>query len=241
MGDIAASQNMLLGALTEGDAACLEPHLEAVDMPRRHVLERADQPVEHVYFPDTGLASTVAKAPLGRLIEVGIIGREGCTGSAVVMGNDRASYDSFMQIAGAGRRIESDALRRCMAESATLQTSLLHFVQAFTIQIGQTALSNAQAKLEERLCRWLLMCQDRVGEDELALTHEFLATMLGVRRAGVTTAIHILEGRGLVRARRGHVTILDRAGLEGVAEGYYGLPEREYERLVGVSLRASRS
>jgi CRP-like cAMP-binding protein len=126
-----------------------------------------------------------------------------------------------------------------METSATLRPVLLKFVQAFLVQTAQTAVANAQARLEERLCRWLLMCHDRVDTDTLPLTHAFLATMLGVRRAGVTTALHLLEGRGLIRATRGCIEIVDREGLKKGASGTYGTPEREYQRLVGVSLRGS--
>ena len=128
-----------------------------------------------------------------------------------------------------------------MDANPTLRLFFLHYVQALLIQTSHTALANAQAQIEERLCRWLLMCHDRVDGDDLPLTHEFLATMLGVRRAGVTTAVHALEGRGLIRAERSSIQVLDREGMEVRADGTYGIPEADYERLVGVSLRESRS
>src|SRR6185436_19982742 len=142
--------------------------------------------------------------------------------------------ECFMQIAGAGLRIKAHDVRRAMAASASLHRHLLRFVQAFMIQMGQTALANACHVIEQRLARWLLMCHDRVDGDELATTHEFLSLMLGVRRAGVTVALQAFEERGLIATQRGQVTVLNRAKLEGVAGDSYGAAEAEYERLIGL-------
>jgi hypothetical protein len=161
------------------------------------------------------------------------------SGGEVVMGDNRAVHECFMQIAGYGHRISSEALREAMDVSPTLRLFLLRFVLSQQVQTEHTALANAQAQLEERLCRWLLMCHDRVDGDVLELTHEFISTMLGVRRAGVTLAIHMLEGRGLIQAERGRIRVADREGLEAGAGGIYGKPEAEFERLVGISLTRS--
>ena len=236
-----ATTNHLLRALSAEDAALLVPHLETVELGQRFVLERSQVPISHIYFPTAGIASTVASAGRDRLGEVGLFGRDGMSGTCVVMDDDRTPHESFMQVAGEGQRIASVRLREAMNESPTLRRVFLRFVKVMLVQTGQTAVANAQARLENRLCRWLLMCHDRVDGDSLAITHEFLAMMLGVRRAGVTTATHLLESRGLIRAIRGSIEILDRAGLEECAEGIYGVPEAEYERLVGVSPRESRS
>jgi CRP-like cAMP-binding protein len=152
----------------------------------------------------------------------------------ILLGTDRTPHECFIQTLGAGLRIRADDLRRAMASSASLHQHLLRFVQAFTIQMGQTALSNGSHTIEERLARWLLMCHDRVDGDELSTTHEFLSLMLGVRRAGVTLALQALEGRGLVSTKRGQVTVLDRAKLEEVAGDSYGVAEAEYARLIGL-------
>lgn len=142
-----------------------------------------------------------------------------------------------MQVGGEGIRISSNDLREAMDASPTLRLSFLRFVQSLRVQTEQTALANAQAQLEERLCRWLLMCHDRLDGDDLPATHEFLATMLGVRRAGVTTGIQTLQSRGLIRATRGSIEIIDRDGMAVCADGIYGVPEAEYQRLVGVNFR----
>ena len=233
--------NCLLGSLPPDDFALIESQLEPVELARRLVLERPQVPIEHVYFPNRGIASIVAGAGRDRRVEVGLFGREGMSGAAVVMGDDRSPQECFVQVAGEGQRITSEGLREAMGTSPTLRLFLLHYVQALLVQTGHTALANAQAQIEERLCRWLLMCHDRVEGDELPLTHEFLATMLGVRRAGVTTAVHALAGRGLIRALRASIEILDRKGLEVCADGIYGVPEAVYQRLVGVSFREAKS
>jgi len=228
-----AFKNRLLQSLSASDVVAVSPRLKPVDLPLRFDLERPNKPIEHVYFLETGLASVVARGPRKRQLEVGMMGREGMTGQVVVLGDDRSPHSTFMQMAGNGHRLASDDLRRLMAESDTLRAVLLRYVQAFLIQSTHTAMSNGSARLEERLARWLLMAHDRTEGDQLALIHEFLALMLGVQRPGVTVAIHSLEGRGLIRATRGNITVLDRKGLEAAANDSYGAPETEYRRLFG--------
>jgi CRP-like cAMP-binding protein len=225
--------NRLLTALSSADQDRIQPYLEPVPLNVRFVLEAPNKPIEHVYFPESGVASMIAIGNHDRRIEVGLFGREGVSGSTVILGNDRSPHETFMQIAGAGQRIAADDLRRVMRESPSLHQLLLRYVQAFMIQTAHTALSNGRAKIEERLARWLLMSQDRVA-DELPLTHEFLSLMLGVRRPGVTDTLNALAGRGLIRTTRSLITIVDREGLEESAGGCYGIPEREYQRLIGV-------
>lgn len=225
--------NHLLRSLGPKDAALLDGRLEVVDLPRRHVLERPQVPISHAYFPDAGVGSVVALTTRGRRIEAGLFGREGMSGLSVVMGSDRSPHETFMQVEGAGRRVSVADLEGAMGRSATLRGHLLRFCQVMMVQTAHTALANGQANIEERLARWLLMCRDRSDGDELELTHEFLALMLGVRRAGVTVAMGLLDRRGLVRAHRGGCAVLDREGLEELADGIYGVPEAEYRRLLG--------
>ena len=226
-------QNRLLARLAPKDFDALRPHLEAVDLPLRFDLEKPGRRIESVYFPETGFASVVAIQTKDTAVEVGLIGCEGMTGVAVVLGNHQSPNSTYMQVAGAGHRISSDALRTAMAKNAGLQPILLKFVQAFMVQTTQTAICNARSLLDERLARWILMAHDRCTGATIALTHEFLALMLGVRRAGVTETLHALVKRGLVKSGRGEVTVLDRAGLEASAGDSYGVPEREYRRLLG--------
>jgi CRP-like cAMP-binding protein len=233
-------RNQLVQALPAEDLAVLEPHLEHVVLPLRHPLETPNKPIQHVFFLDSGLASYVARANGGQKVEVGMVGREGLTGLGVVMGNDRSANECFIQGAGEGWRIASDDLRGIMQQRPSVRLLFLHYVQVFMLQASHTALANARAKLEERLARWLLMAQDRMDGNELPLKHDFLAMMLGVRRAGVTTAIHELEAEGLIRAKRGCIIVQDRAGLEETANGFYGTPEAEYERLMTEAKRQRR-
>ena len=226
-------RNRVLSRLSVSDLRLLRPHLEPADLSVRQRLEVPDRRIEHIYFIEHGVASVVASDLGNQRIEVGIIGREGVTGLPVVMGTDRSPNDTYMQIAGDGLRIGAGNLRREMGQSATLRRCLLNYAHAFMIQTGQTAIANGRRTIEERLARWLLMAHDRVDGDELPLTHDFLAVMLGVRRSGVTAVLRRLEKRKLLRATRGVITIADRQGLEQTSKGAYGVPEAEFRRLFG--------
>jgi len=226
-------KNQLLARLEPEDAQLLESHLKHVELGLRQPIEQPNRPIKYVYFPESGMVSVVTNGARKKQLEVGIIGREGVTGLTVILGNDRSPHSTYVQMAGHGYRITADDLRGAMRKSPTLHGALLHYVQAFMTQTAHTAASNGSAKLEERLARWLLMAHDRMDGDELPLVHEFLALMLGVRRPGVTVAVHTLEAQGLIRAMRGNINIVDRAGLEELAGAAYGVPEAEYRRLMG--------
>jgi CRP-like cAMP-binding protein len=221
--------NRLLSHLSASDLKLLMPHLEAVDLHVRQQLELPNQPIEHVYFPEDGIASVVGGN--GKL-EIGIIGREGVTGLMIVLGNDRSPYETFVQVEGTAQRVTADHLRKAMGKSSELRDLMLRYVQAFMIQTSQTAIANGTSYLPVRLARWLLMCEDRLASKQIPLTHEFFAIMLGVQRPGVTIAIQELEGRGLIRAARGVITIVDRPVMMGLAGDTYGVAEREYARRI---------
>jgi CRP-like cAMP-binding protein len=230
---ISPYRNELLRRLSADDFTLLKPHIEQCSLPKKMYLERQRKPIEFVYFPEEGIASTVAKIRLGRDAEVGVIGYEGMTGTAMVMADERSPHDCYMQVAGRGHRIAAAAFTDVLAESPTLRSLLLRFTQSLSIQTSYTALVNVRCSLEQRLSRWLLMCGDRVPGDSIDITHDFLSIMLGVRRPGVTVATQILEGKGLIRATRGNIVIRDREGLIASADGGYSEPEAEYERLIG--------
>jgi CRP-like cAMP-binding protein len=223
--------NKLLLLLSDEALASLGP-MQRVDLPLREKLEIADEPITHVYFLDSGLASVVAEIPDIGSIEVGMVGNEGMTGLAVVEQDTRSPFETFIQGAASASRFEADHVRAALEESAEVRSVFLRYARTFAIQVGATAFANGQAKLEARLCRWLLMVGDRLG-NSFNVTHEFLGLMLAVRRSGVTLALQLLEGKGLIRAARGSITIVDRAGLVANANGAYGLPEREYRRIMG--------
>ncbi|MSU91570.1 helix-turn-helix domain-containing protein [Rhodobacteraceae bacterium 2CG4] len=197
------------------------------------VLESANRSIESVYFPVSGIGSIIALGTNGRRVESGLFGRDGMSGTSVLIGADRSPNDTLMQVPGHGQSIPVDRLNDLMEQNPALRRHLTRYVQALMIQTAHTALSNVHAKLEDRLARWILMCHDRIDGNSLAQTHEFLSIMLGVRRAGVTIGIHILEGKGMIRATRGRIQILDREGLEAEAEQIYGVPEAEYSRFYG--------
>jgi CRP-like cAMP-binding protein len=225
-------RNQLLSGMIPADLDLLRPHLEPLEMKVSHSIEQPDRPVQHVYFIEEGIASVVALAGDKREVEVGLIGREGVTGIVVIMGNDRSPHKIYTQLHGYALRIDSAKFREALDRSETLHKLLLNFVQSFMVQTGATAIANARATVEQRLARWVLMAHDRMDGDEMALTHEFLSIMLGVRRPGVTIAMNALAKRSLLRASRGRVTVLNRKGLEKLAGGFYGGPEKELRRLM---------
>jgi CRP-like cAMP-binding protein len=224
------SSNGVLSGVAPADRARLTPFLVAIELPVRKQLEARHRRIEHVYFLTSGMASVVVSGGSNHTVEVGIIGPESMTGMAVVLGADRSPHETFIQSAGEGWRIEAAMLDRAMRESPSLHRHLLRHVQAFMIQMSFTALANARYKIDERLARWLLMASDRAGP-QVSLTHEFLSLMMGVRRPGVTSALNALEERGVIAAKRGIITICDRDGLIEIANGSYGAPEAELERL----------
>ena len=184
-------------------------------------MEGRNKRIDYVYFVEAGFASVVANGSSKPSIEVGIIGREGMTGLAIVMGQQRASHDTYVQVAGKGQRIKSSKLREAYERSNSLHRAMLHYAHAFLLQTTTTALANGRSNIEERLARWLLMADDRIDGDQLPLTHEFLSLMLGVRRSGVTTALQALEKKGLISRKRGTILILDRKALEMRSNGTY--------------------
>lgn len=228
-----SARNGILARLSRGDFALLESQLEAVKLPLRKQLESQNKRIDYAYFIEAGFASVVADGSGGLRIEVGLIGREGVTGLAIIMGTDRSPNETFMQAAGKGQRISASNLRKAMEQSPTLHRSLLHYGHAFLVQTAHTAMANGRSKMEARLARWLLMAHDRLDGDELPLTHEFLAIMLGVRRPGVTVALKTLESQHLIQAHRGLISIINRKGLEQRSNGAYGAPEAELRRLLG--------
>jgi CRP-like cAMP-binding protein len=225
--------NILLRKMSQNELRLLEGHMERVKLPFRMNLEHRGRPIEFIYFLEAGIATLVARMPKGRDVEVGLIGYEGMTGAAAVLGDECAAHECFMQMAGEGLRVPIAALTLAASRSTQLRSLLLRYAQSLYIQATYCALSNVRSKFEERLARMLLRCHDRVKGDTLLLTHEVLAVMLGVRRPGVTLGLHILEGESLIRASRGEIIIRNREGLIKRTNGSYGVPVAEYRRLIG--------
>ena len=225
-------RNRLLSALAPDDYALIEPNLERVGLEPLVVLIEANRPIQHVVFPESGIVSTIANTDEGK-IEVGLIGREGMVGVPVILGVDQVPHLSMVQGAGEGLRISTPDLRAAIEARPSIFRPFGLFVHSLIVQMGQTAYANVTFNIEARLARWILMTQDRTGGDEFLLTHEFLSTMLGVRRPGVTTATHALEGMGSIRNRRGRIEVLDREKLLELAGDAYQVAEDEYERVLG--------
>ena len=229
----ARATNRLLQALNDADFALLEPHLNEVVLGKGLDLIEAHSPVRFSWFLCSGLASVVATTASGSQAEVGVVGREGMVATATIHGADEMPLRVFMQLPGAGWRLRAEDLRAAIKASASLERLMLLYAESFTLQIAGTALAYATRTIEERLARWLLMCDDRVDDGMVPLTHEQLSSMLGVRRAGVTVALQSLEGAGMVGTRRGAIQNTDRASLLRLTGDAYGGPELDYERLIG--------
>jgi CRP-like cAMP-binding protein len=229
----ARQRNRLLAALSPADLALLQPHLTFLAVEVRHEIERPNRRIESVYFMEAGIASVVAVQADKTQVEVGLVGPEGMTGTAVVLGGDQTPHSTYIQVAGEAQWMKADQLRKAMRASDSLRALLLKYVQTFMVQTTHTAIANARAHIDRRLARWILMAQDRTGNKILPLTHEFLALMLGVRRPGVTETLQSLKRQKLIETGRNQIVVLNRNGLEKMAGYSYGVPEKEYRRLIG--------
>jgi len=226
--------NGLLDALTPDQLARLRPHWRAEALHLNHTLQMRGKPVESVYFPTSGMISIVAVMRDGASVEVGIAGREGMLGVQAVLGDDNSLNEAMVQIPGTALRLPADLLRREAEASSQLRDVLLRYVQAYLNSATQSAACNRAHLLEQRLARWLLTARDRAGSDRLPLTHEFIAMMLGVRRAGVTVAAQSLQTAGLIHYAHGRISIADREGLEVAACECYEVTKKDYARLLGI-------
>jgi CRP-like cAMP-binding protein len=226
--------NHLLRRLPDIEFALLAPRLNRIGLQHRHMLAPAGQPMEQVYFLESGIASVVMTSANADPTEVGIIGREGFSGIPVLLRTGRSPHDIYMQVDGSSALAISPAsLREALVQSPPLEDLLLHYVQAFMAQTAASAVANAHLRVEARLARWLLMCHDRVDGDDVRLTHEFISMMIATQRTRVTMTLHVLEGAGAILSTRGRVKIVDRQKLESIAGDGYGHPETEYRRVIG--------
>lgn len=230
---IPTTANQILNALTPAEYERLAIYLEPINLALGEVLCHPDQPIRHVYFPNNGTISLVSTFEDGGSVEVGMVGNEGMFGVSVFLGSISTPLEAVVQLPGDGLRMRADVLKKEFQKGGQMQDILLRYTQAFITQIAQTAACNQAHPVEGRLVRWLLMCQDRSHSSILSLTHEFIATMLGTRRAGVTVAAGLLQGRGLIKYNRGQITILDRKGLESASCECYPIVRKEFVRLVG--------
>ena len=224
--------NRLLAALPGEAYERLRPALEPVAFGLSEVVYDAGRRMAHVYFPTSSVVSLIYTMEDGATAEMGLVGNEGVVGIALFMGGDTTPNQAVAQVAGGALRIKAAAMLEEFRRGGQFQLALLRYTQALITQISQTAVCNRLHPVEKRLCRWLLLTRDRVPSDELLMTQEFIAHMLGVRREGVTAAAHHLQKTGLIRYARGHITILDRPGLEAAVCECYGVVKTELDRLL---------
>ena len=224
--------NRLLAALPAEVYGRLRPALEPAAVALGEVVYDIGKRMEHIYFPTTAVVSLIYTMEDGATAEMGLVGNEGVVGIALFMGGETTPNQAVAQVAGGGCRMKPQTLLEEFRRGGPFQLALLRYTQALMTQISQTAVCNRLHPVEKRLCRWLLLTRDRVPSDELLMTQEFIAHMLGVRREGVTAAARRLQEEGMIRYTRGHITILDRVRLEAAVCECYGVVKAEFDRLL---------
>ncbi len=225
-------QNHFMAVLPVNDYVRMLPHMELVSMSVGEVVQEAGMPIEWIYFPITSVVCLGYITENGASPAVGLVGNEGFVGTAFVMGSESSSTRAVVQSAGLGYRIRASLVKKELQRNGEFMRMALLYCQAFITQISQTAVCNRLHSVDQQLCRWLLMSMDRLAVNEIHLTHELIANMLGVRREGVTQAAGKLQAKGYIQYSRGKIRILDRAGIESEVCECYGVVNSEYVRLL---------
>jgi CRP-like cAMP-binding protein len=225
-------QNHLLAVLPESERARLFTHLEWVPLPLGEALYESGDRLNHVYFPTTAIVSLLYVMENGASAEIAVVGNEGMVGIAVLMGGESMPNRAVVQSGGHAYRLKGSLLKQAFNRPGALQHLLLRYTQALLTQMAQTAVCNRHHSVDQQLCRWLLLSLDRLPVNELCMTQELIANMLGVRREGVTEAAGKLQRVGLIRYSRGHITVLDRPGLEARVCECYEVVSKEFRRLL---------
>lgn len=224
--------NGLLNALPEEDWLRLQPHLQLIELSLGQRIYDAGGALNYVYFPCTAIVSLLYVMQNGDSAEIAVVGKEGIVGIALFMGGETTPSSAVVQSAGKAYRLQSTVIKHEFNHSAPMMHLLLRYTQALITQMSQTAVCNRHHTLDQQLCRWLLLSLDRLQGNELLMTQELIANMLGVRREGVTNAAMSLQRAGLIKYRRGHIEVLDRQGLEQRTCECYAVVKNEYERLL---------
>jgi len=224
--------NHLLGALPASDLQRWLPQLEPVTMPLGLVLYESGRTLSHVYFPTTAIVSLLYVMENGASAEIAVVGHEGVVGISLFMGGESTPSRAVVQSAGQGLRLRANVIKQEFEQAGPAMHLLLRYTQALITQMAQTAVCNRHHSLDQQLCRWLLLSLDRLQGSELVMTQELIANMLGVRREGVTEGALKLQKLGLIRYSRGHITVLDRPGLEQRTCECYAVVKNEYDRLL---------
>jgi CRP-like cAMP-binding protein len=225
-------QNHLLAALPRDEYARLFPHLERVPMPLGQVLYEPGIQMRHVYFPTTSIVSRLCVMEDGASAEIAVVGNEGIVGVSLFMGGETTPSRAVVQSAGHAYRLKGQLLKDQFYRAGPMQRLLLRYTQALLTQMAQTAVCNRHHSVDQQVCRWLLLRLDRLPSSELIMTQELIANMLGVRREGVTEAAGHLQKAGLIEYHRGHITVLDRPGLEARSCECYAVVKKEFDRLL---------
>ncbi len=224
--------NQLLSALSKEEYERLLPNLESVSLPLKQIIYAPNQIIEYVYFPTNGIISLVNVTENGGIVEAATVGNEGMVGIPLLLGGDEMIGQAMVQVAGDAVRMKADIFKREVTPGSTLHNLLLRYTLALMTLISQSVACNSLHSVEQRCCRWLLICQDRVKSDSFELTQEFLAQMLGVQRPTVSGVATTLQQAGLIRYSRGKMTIRDRRSLEATSCECYGIVKQEFERLL---------
>ena len=224
--------NGLLATLPLAEMQRWLPHLEAVELPLGHVLYESGRTLAHVYFPTTAIVSLLYVMENGASAEIAVVGNEGVVGISLFMGGESTPSRAVVQSAGEGLRVKSSVVKMEFEKAGPAMHLLLRYTQALITQMAQTAVCNRHHSVDQQLCRWLLLSLDRLRGNELVMTQELIANMLGVRREGVTEGALKLQKLGLIRYSRGHIKVLDRPGLERRTCECYAVVKKEYDRLL---------
>jgi CRP-like cAMP-binding protein len=228
-------KNHLLAALPQADTQRWIPLLESVDLSLGEVLYESGGTLSHVYFPTTAIISLLYVMESGAAAEIAVVGNEGIVGISLFMGGESTTSRAVVQSAGKGVRLRAQVLKDEFNRAGPVLHLLLRYTQALITQMAQTAVCNRHHSLDQQLCRWLLLSLDRLEGNQLVMTQELIANMLGVRREGVTEGALKLQHAGLIQYARGRITVLDRAGLESRSCECYAVVKREYDRLLPIS------
>src|SRR4029450_1545481 len=226
------TQNHLLAALPAAEFDRLSPHLELVPMPLGEALYESGSQLRHVYFPTTSIVSLLYVKADGSSAEIAVVGNEGIIGVSLFMGGETTPSRAVVQSAGHAYKLTGNLLKEAVTQGAAMQHLLLGYTQALLTQMAQTAVCNRHHSLDQQLCRWLLLSLDRLSGNDLVMTQELIANMLGVRREGVTEAAGHLQTAGLIKYSRGHITVVDRPGLEARTCECYAVVKKESDRLL---------
>ncbi len=225
-------KNLLLAALPEAEWQRWLPQFESVVMPLGQVLYESGGTLSHVYFPTTAIVSLLYVMENGASAEIAVVGNEGIVGISLFMGGESTSSRAVVQSAGRGIRLKAHMMKSEFDRAGPVLHLLLRYTQALITQMAQTAVCNRHHSLDQQLCRWLLLSLDRLQDNELVMTQELIANMLGVRREGVTEAALKLQHEGLISYTRGHISVRDRPGIERRTCECYAVVKKEYDRLL---------